>query len=66
MMNKKKWYLSKGVIGGLVAGLATIAGLLGYNVGVEGQEEITTGVIALVGAALAIYGRVKAVDKVKK
>ena len=64
-MNEKKWYLSKGVIGGLVAGLATIAGLFGYNVGLEGQEEITTGIVTLVGAGLAIYGRVKAVDKIK-
>ena len=64
-MNIKRWYLSKGIIGGVIAALATVASLLGYNVGAEGQAEITTGVIAIAGAGLSIYGRIKATDKIK-
>ena len=65
-MNEKKWFLSKGIIGAVITALATIAGLLGYNVGVDGQTEMTTGIIAIAGVGLSIYGRVKAVDKITK
>lgn len=64
-MNEKKWYLSKGVMGGLVAGLAALASLFGYQIGSEGQEEIATALVIIGGAAVSIYGRVKAVDKIR-
>lgn len=64
-MNEKPWYKSKTIWGSIVAVLALIAGAFGYNVGPEAQAEIVTGLIGVVGGVFAIYGRIKAVDKVK-
>ena len=64
-MTEKPWYKSKTIWGSIVAVLALAAGAFGYEVGPEAQEEIVTAVIGVVGGALAIYGRIKAVDKVK-
>ena len=62
---QKPWYKSKTIWGSIVAILALIAGAFGYSVGPEAQAEIVTGIVGLIGAAFAIYGRIKAVDKVK-
>lgn len=64
-MNTKPWYKSKTIIGSIVAILALVAGAFGYEFGPEAQEGIVTGAVGVIGGALAIYGRVKAVDKVK-
>ncbi len=64
-MNTKPWYKSKTIIGSIVAILALIAGAFGYEVGPEAQEELVTALIGVVAGGFAIYGRIKAVDKVK-
>lgn len=65
MGNSKPWYMSKGVWGGLVALLAGVAAMLGYNLGPEDQVTLTNALIgagSAVGGVLAVYGRVKAQD----
>lgn len=65
----KKWYQSKAVWGGLIAVLAAVAGYFGYDVGVEDQQALVDGLIAIVGGAggvLAVYGRVKADSSIEK
>lgn len=66
MNDEKSWYLSKSVIGSVVAILALIAGAFGYDVDVAGQEQITLSIIGITGAGVAIYGRIKAVKKLTK
>lgn len=68
MQKQKPWYQSKAVIGGIVAVLASIAAAFGYAVSPESQGEITNLVVAIaggVGGLLAVYGRIKAKDKIK-
>ncbi|MCJ2050883.1 hypothetical protein [Methylobacterium sp. J-070] len=63
----KPWYLSKGVIGALVAAAAIVAGFFGVKIDPTTQQVVAdqaTAVIAagvaLGGAVLALYGRLKA------
>ena len=65
----KKWYESKGVWGGIVALLAVIVGAFGYAIAPEDTQGLVDALSAIggaVGAILAIYGRVKAKDKIGK
>jgi len=64
-MTEKPWYKSKTIWGSIVAVLALAAGAFGYEVGPDAQAEIVTSLIGVVGGAFAIYGRIKAVDRVK-
>jgi len=64
-MTEKPWYKSKTIWGSIVAVLALVAGAFGYSVGPDAQAEIVTSLVGVVGGAFAIYGRIKAVDKVK-
>lgn len=62
-METKKWWQSKTIIGGIVAIGSGLAGLLGYNIDQQTQEDLTNIILqvsAIVGGALAVYGRVKA------
>lgn len=59
----KPWFQSRTIIGALVSLLCTAAGAIGYQVAPELQGEITGVLIsagAVAGAALSIYGRLKA------
>ena len=56
----KPWFLSKGVIGGVVAAAASIAGLYGMDLDAAELESLLIGVGGIVGSCLAIYGRVTA------
>lgn len=56
----KPWFLSKSVIGGIVAGAAGITGLYGMDLDQAELEGILVGVGGIVGSILAIYGRVTA------
>lgn len=63
----KPWYLSKGVVGGAVAVLASIAGLFHYSIAPADQAqlvELITGLGALVGGGVAIVGRIAASKKI--
>ena len=69
----KPWYLSKSIIGALIVIVATVLGLLGQQSTADavtaesaGVSEVITSVIALIGAVVAIYGRVKASAKLTK
>ena len=57
-MEKKPWYLSKTVWGALIAGGTTLAAIFGYNFDLAGLDNQ---IVTLVGAALAVYGRIVAV-----
>jgi hypothetical protein len=67
MNGTKPWWASKGVWGGAIgvlAGVATLAGV-DLNAGLQAElTEIAVGVGELFGGALAIYGRLKAVSAV--
>jgi hypothetical protein len=52
---------SKGVWGSIVAVIATIAGLLGFDSG-----AVSTELLAIGGAALALYGRLVATRELFK
>lgn len=63
MEQAKSWLLSKGVWGGVLAGVGSLLSLLGYDFGAPDQAAVADMVEKLVsmgGAALAIYGRVVA------
>lgn len=69
----KPWYLSKTVLGGVIAAGAGVAGLFGINLDALTQAEllahldmIVTAGSALVGGVLAIYGRLKATKSISK
>lgn len=67
-MDQKGWYQSKAVWGGIVALLAGILGIFGFNVGAEDQAALAETLLAIgsaVGGLLAIYGRVSASKKIK-
>lgn len=67
----KPWWQSKGVIGGAIAVACTIAGFFGVSIDAATQavivDQAMAGVIAvvnLVGAALAIWGRLSAQKRI--
>ena len=64
----KKWYESKGVWGGIVALFAVLIGAFGYAITPEDAQGLVDAFSAIggaVGAILAIYGRIKAKDKIQ-
>lgn len=68
MNQTEKWYESRGVWGALVAGAAGVAGLFGYAVSAEEQENIAALVIGLVttiSGVLAFIGRLKASKRIE-
>lgn len=67
MNDEKKWWQSKTVWGGLAAGGAAVAALFGLEVSTEDQVSLVAiGVqgAGLIGAALAIFGRIVASKKI--
>jgi NADPH-dependent curcumin reductase CurA len=65
--DSKKWYLSKGVVGGFVSLLAFVALLFGYTVTESDQVVLTELVVAISGAVasvVGIIGRIKADTKI--
>ena len=65
----KHWYLSKTIIGGILALLAGIAGLFGYALDAETQRSLVELIYSLsstIGGIVAIVGRIKADRKVGK
>lgn len=56
----KPWWLSKTIIGALVT-------LIGTSIGMDadGMQQLTGELVTLAGAALAVYGRVKAVTPIR-
>lgn len=64
MEEVKSPFLSKTIWGAAMVVGAMVAQLLGYDLGDANSNA--DAVIALIGAALAIYGRIKAVHKIGK
>ena len=65
----KHWYLSKTIIGGILALLAGIAGLFGYAIDASAQATLTDLIYSAssaIGGIVAIVGRIKADRKVGK
>lgn len=71
-MNNKHWYLSKGVIGGVVAfvcGVLLTTGVLNEQVAEADINTIADKIVAIVGALaalVAIIGRITAKAKITK
>lgn len=63
---EKPWWQSRTIIGTIVSSVAVIAGMAGYAVDVPGVTELAVGLTALVGNALAWYGRVEATKVINK
>jgi len=69
IMDKKKWYQSKTIIGSVVAVLGMILSAFGYGLNPDEQAQLSAIVVSVggsVGGVLAIYGRVKATHKLEK
>ena len=69
MEDNKSWWASKTVWGGVIALLAGILGLFGYQLLPDDQTALVDGGVslaALVGGLIAIWGRVKASKTVGK
>lgn len=67
LTESKKWYQSKGIIGGIVALLSAALTLAGVTLSADEQVQLTDLLIALggvVGGLLAIIGRKRATKKV--
>ncbi len=69
----KPWYLSKGVIGAVIVIVATVLGIIGkpdaaeqVTAESEGIAGIISQIAALIGRALAIWGRITASTKITK
>lgn len=58
----KKWFLSKGVIGSLIVAGTAVCKLVGLDIdiNIEGMEEE---IMTLIGALLALWGRVTAKNR---
>ena len=72
LVQKKNWYQSKAVWGGIIAIVSGILGLFGKTISPEDQSwladqavQISTAVVSIAGAGLAIYGRFKADKRIK-
>lgn len=64
----KSMWASKGVWGGIIAVVASGAGIWGYTITPADQGnivELITSIVALGGGALAIIGRIFASKKIK-
>ena len=63
MFEEKSWWASKTVWGGLLALVAGVAGVFGYQLLPADQSalvEIGAAIASSVGGAIAIWGRVRA------
>ncbi len=62
-INRKAWYQSRGVIGGVIAVAASVASIWGFEVSAADQSELVNYALAAGGAfggILAVIGRLGA------
>ncbi len=67
-MDEKKWYMSKGILGSLVAIAAGIAGSAGYAFSPEEVAQgsnLLYGLVTTVAGVVSFIGRIKAKTKIK-
>lgn len=62
----KQWYMSKAIWGSIVAILASVIAMFGYSVPQEEMTEIIVQIVTVVGAAIALYGRIVATKSIGK
>lgn len=65
---EKEWYESKGMWGGVVTLIASVAGVAGYTLSVDEIESLTflvTSIATGIGGLLALYGRRTATKTIK-
>ena len=65
MIDRKPWYTSKTIWGALVAILATLASMMGFDLDSDAQADLVEAALQLVtaaGALVAIFGRLVATD----
>lgn len=71
-MGEKSWYLSKGIIGAIIAGIAGLLAMfkVGWSGNVPGETEsivaIVEQVAVVVGALIALWGRLTAKTTITK
>jgi hypothetical protein len=56
----KPWWQSRTILGAVVVVISTVASMVGWSVDAGEVTELAVQGAALVGAGLAIYGRVRA------
>lgn len=56
----KPWYISKGIIGALVAAICALAGIAGWHLDANQWTQILLDAAVLVGAGIALWGRIAA------
>lgn len=62
----KSWLTSKTIWGGVIATAASIAGVIfKVEFPADFATEVSSQLVAVFGGLLAVYGRVKAVKKIK-
>ncbi len=70
-MDSKPWYLSKAVIGAIIAGVAGLLAVfkVGWASGVPSETDSVVAIVeqvaVIVGAVIALYGRLKATTTIK-
>jgi hypothetical protein len=72
-VDEKSWYASKAVWGAIIAGICALLALIGKALTPEEQSiltdrivELAVAIVGLLGAALAVYGRLKATTRLTK
>lgn len=61
----KPWYLSRGVVGGMVSILAGILTAFGLEVDQPALTDTALAAAEVIGGAVAVYGRIKATQPVR-
>jgi len=67
MNDTKPWWQSKGIWGGIVAGLGVLLNIFGYEFGAEDQANLLAqidNIMMAVGVLLGLWGRITAKAKV--
>jgi hypothetical protein len=62
----KAWWESRTIVGSAIVIVSTLAGLAGWSVDSGVTTDIVLQVAAIIGGALAIYGRVKAERPIRR
>lgn len=57
---------STGVIGGVVAAIGAVATILGHELDIQALQSSVTMAITGIGGALAVFGRVRAKDRIDR
>lgn len=62
----KPWWASNTIIGGVAVVASQVAAMVGYQLDAPSVMDIGTSLIGLFGGAMAIWGRIKAVQPIRR